>query len=338
MFLVLGITLLASLLAVYLVKYFFPRWGLLDRPQDYGYTRAPVPYPAGILIPLVFFAVVWTVFPMAEALIKPMIGFSIAAGLLLIISFLDDRYKISPLWRLMVQFLAAGIVIAFGVGIDEMRSFSGELWDLNRWVILLGTHRIVVLADMIALFWMVMLINSMNWLDGVSGLPSSLGTITSLVLAITAYFFGQADIALLFGILTVICAVFFIFDLESPKILMGDSGSMFLGLALAVFTIIAGGKIAALMCVLFAPLFDAIWTIFRRLKAGKKPWQGDLGHLHHKLLKIFPTRRITVLFYAGMTAFFGLGAIFFKTQGKMIWLAGLTIFLVFLEIYLDQKK
>ena len=330
-------TAVITYLSIQGVLYFFPRWGLLDNPKKYGHKRSAIAYPAGVIIPLVFFAICFFVLPEESIWQRPFIGFLCASMILLISSFIDDRRGLSALFRLSIQVVVAGIVIASGIGIDEIRAPFGLHIPLDtyQWNIL--GHHFVLFADVLALIWIIAMINAMNWLDGVSGLTSSVSAISATVLAVVAYFFQQSDMALVFAIFAVICFVFLIFDLYPAKILMGDSGSMFLGFALAVFTIIAGGKIATALVVMFVPLFDAFWTIGRRIYYKKSPFKGDVCHLHHKLLSLFKSSRKVVLFYAGSTAFFGLFSIFLETQGKIILLISLCIVLLLLEIYLEKR-
>jgi UDP-GlcNAc:undecaprenyl-phosphate/decaprenyl-phosphate GlcNAc-1-phosphate transferase len=331
------VTAVITYFAVQGVLYFFPRWGLLDNPQKYGHKRNAIAYPAGVIIPLVFFTICFFILPEESIWQKPFIGFFFASMLLLVSSFIDDRKGLPALFRLSIQVIVAGIIIASGIGIDEIRAPFGLNISLDtyQWDIL--GHQFVLFADFLAIIWIIAMINAMNWLDGISGLTSSVSAISATVLAIVAYFFQQSDMAMVFAVFAVICFVVLIFDLYPAKILMGDSGSMFLGLALAVFTIIAGGKIATALIVMFVPLFDAVWTIGRRIYYKQSPFKGDVCHLHHKLLSLFKSSRKVVLFYAGSTAFFGFFSIFLETQGKVVLLIFLCMFLLLLEIYLEKR-
>lgn len=317
-------------MGIILVKNLFPLINLMDNPKKYGHDRSPVPYPAGIIIPILYFLLSISYWP--ESMNRALIGFLIASIILSITCFIDDRKGLSPFLRLAIQGLCALIIIASGIGIHEIRIPFGENFSLNSYHIPFLWGTINILADLIAFIWIIFMINSLNWLDGISGITSSVSASSALVLAITAWSYGQSDIAILFIIFAVICATFFIFDLESPKILMGDSGSMFLGLSLAVFTLIAGAKLATLMIIMFAPLFDAVFTIFRRIVSKKSPFKGDLKHLHHRLLDILPSKRHVVLCYATCTAILGVLAIFLGPEGKLILLAILSIVLTIIEL------
>ncbi|MBT4937114.1 undecaprenyl/decaprenyl-phosphate alpha-N-acetylglucosaminyl 1-phosphate transferase [Candidatus Peregrinibacteria bacterium] len=330
------ISAIVTFVAIKIVLFLFPKLWLLDDPQKYGHKRSPVPYPAGIIIPLIFFALCFFLIPQNSHLFHPFLGFACASLLLLITSFIDDRRGLPAFLRLAVQFIVAFVIIASGIGIDEIRAPFGGVIALDTWTINFLGHQFIILADILAILWIVGMINAMNWLDGVSGLTSSVSAISATVLAVVAYFFGQNDMAMIFGVLAVICFVFLFYDIDSPKILMGDSGSMFLGLALAVFTIIAGGKLATALIVMFVPLFDAVWTIARRIYSKQSPFKGDLCHLHHKLISLLKSRKKVVILYASTTAFFGLFSILLETQGKILLLVFLCVSMFFLELYLSS--
>ena len=73
------------------------------------------------------------------------------------------------------------------------------------------------------------------------------------------------------------------YNFHPAQIFMGDSGSMFLGFALAVISIIGGAKIATALLVLAVPILDVAYVIVFRLLRGRSPLQADRGHLHHRL-------------------------------------------------------
>lgn len=309
--------------------------GLLDRPDLYGHDRNPVPYPAGLILPVLFFGIVWGGDFIPQHMQTAFLGYTVASFLLLIVSFIDDRYKISVGIRLFIQILVAIIILASGVSIPEIRSFIGDNISLLSDVEFFGFH-ISPLSDMIVFCWILFLMNSMNWLDGVSGLTSSVSFISTFLLALTAYYSGQADMANILLIFASILFIFFLFDIAPAQILMGDSGSMFLGLSLAIFTTIAGGKVITFMIIFFAPLFDTIWTIIRRVLSGNSPFKGDLEHLHHKLARLFQSERKTVIIYMGITFLLGVIAFFLSFWQKIILLFVLICIFSVFEIFLQR--
>jgi hypothetical protein len=89
------------------------------------------------------------------------------------------------------------------------------------------------------------------------------------------------------------------------RLFMGDSGAMFLGLALAVLANVGGAKLATMLLLMGIPILDTARVIVRRVRQGRSPLRFDRSHLHHRLLAGgFTQRQIAWLFY-GVTAVFG---------------------------------
>jgi UDP-GlcNAc:undecaprenyl-phosphate GlcNAc-1-phosphate transferase len=112
--------------------------------------------------------------------------------------------------------------------------------------------------------------------------------------------------------------------------LMGDSGSMFLGFMLAVLSIFSGGKIATAFLILGFPLLDFFWVILQRVIRGQSPFKGkDRLHLHDKLMDMgIPLRWILFLIYV-LCAVFGFSALFLGSMGKF---AAVTIMAVIMIV------
>ena len=89
---------------------------------------------------------------------------------------------------------------------------------------------------------------------------------------------------------------FLVFDFPKPRMIMGDTGSMFLGFLLAVTALISGGKIATTILVLGFPILDFAWVILRRIRKGQSPFKGDLMHLPSSALKAGFSEQKVVIF------------------------------------------
>ena len=101
-----------------------------------------------------------------------------------------------------------------------------------------------------------------------------------------------------------------------------------LGFLIAVFAIFAGGKIATAFLVLGFPILDAFWVITRRIVSGRSPMQGDLKHLHHRLLEVGLTERKALILIYILCTFFGGSAIFLGTTQKLFLLVAMGVFMV----------
>jgi UDP-N-acetylmuramyl pentapeptide phosphotransferase/UDP-N-acetylglucosamine-1-phosphate transferase len=113
------------------------------------------------------------------------------------------------------------------------------------------------------------------------------------------------------------------FNWYPAKIIMGDSGAMFLGYALAIISIIGGAKIAAALLALGLPILDVAWVILVRTIRRKSPGARDLGHLHHRLLELGWSQPRVDLTIGGVSLFFGLLALLLpSSELKLIAIAG----------------
>jgi UDP-GlcNAc:undecaprenyl-phosphate GlcNAc-1-phosphate transferase len=116
---------------------------------------------------------------------------------------------------------------------------------------------------------------------------------------------------------------FWLFDFHPPRILLGDSGSMFFGLLLAVMAIFSGGKIATAFLILGFAILDALYVVVYRLFKRRAPWKGGewdrfrkAVHLHHRMLQAGFTERQVLLIIYLLSAVFGVTALLVGTRGK----------------------
>ncbi len=319
---------------VLLALWLFPRLGLMDRPQRYALKRDAIPYYGGLTMFLAFLMSVILFVPFTVQLLGVLIGLALIVG----VSFLDDMFQVRPIFRLAVQSVAAIVISLFGVGIRSITNPLGGILALDHFQVSLFGHTVLLLGLLFTILWIVFVVNSMNFFDGVPGLLSGISFIAAIVLFLLSLRVGhvvdQRQLIYLSIILAGCCAAFMFFDFPTPKILMGDSGSMFLGFLLAISAIFAGGKVATLLIVLGIPLLDAIWSIIRRLLHGKSPFSGDLNHLHHRLLRAgFSEREVLVTMY-GISGLFGLATLFLSSYQKMLALGAIVFSMLLLSLLL----
>ena len=134
----------------------------------------------------------------------------------------------------------------------------------------------------------MVMVNAFNWVDGVPGMASSIAFVSSLILFLLSirpgFHYLDQTLAITLSIIIMALSIgFLVFDFPKPRMIMGDTGSMFLGFLLAVTALISGGKIATTILVLGFPILDFAWVILRRIRKGQSPFKGDLMHFHHRL-------------------------------------------------------
>lgn len=322
------------------------RWGLVTDPtkRDHpAHTHVGIIPRAGV-IPL--FAAILIVACIAIPLQKNLVSILLGGLILTITGLVDDKYDLSPYLRFGLNFLAACVTIAGGLGIPYLSNPFGEPISLIRPQLvfdIFGTHMIWVLADAIAILWLMFLMNIVNWSKGVDGQLPGFTSIAALFLAVIAARFSGHEISashtqMLAYITAGAFAGFLPWNFFPQKIMPGYGGGSLAGFMLGVLSILSFGKIGALMIVLAVPLLDGMYTLLRRISQGKNPFRGDNLHLHHLLLRHGWGRRRIAVFYMVITALLGGNMIFLEsTLIKMSFVAVVYSSLA-LWIYILSRK
>jgi UDP-GlcNAc:undecaprenyl-phosphate GlcNAc-1-phosphate transferase len=189
--------------------------------------------------------------------------------------------------------------------------------------------------------WMVGIINTVNWLDGLDGLAAGVGTIACLLFAWHSFRLdleGQEAVAAFPLALAGALLGFLPFNFTPARIFLGTTGAYFLGYNLATMAILSPAKIATALLVLAIPILDSVWRVIDRLRQGHSPFHGDRGHLHFVLVDAgWPTRAI-VLGYYGLTVLFGLVAIYSTGYTKLIILVVLGMAVLGLFVRLGSRS
>jgi UDP-GlcNAc:undecaprenyl-phosphate/decaprenyl-phosphate GlcNAc-1-phosphate transferase len=321
------------LIGVLLVKFaviFFPKWGLLDRPHKYGLKRSPIPYYGGLAIFTAFLLSIFLYVPLSNEII----GLISAATIIVLTGFLDDYFNLSPFLRIFVQFVACLVLVYFGIGILSINlPFLGAI-DFSSPEI----FGVMILSAIFTIFWVITILNTMNFVDGIGGLSSGV----SFIAGMTIFFLSinptlhenpetQIGVATIALILAMVSLAFLLFDFPHPQILMGDSGSTFLGFMIAVLAIFSGGKVATAFLVLGIPILDMVWVVLRRFFSGQKIWRGDQKHLHHRLMEWgFSTRRVVLMYLLITSLLGGASVMLVSGQQKFFMLIGLVLLMIIL--------
>lgn len=201
----------------------------------------------------------------------------------------------------------------------------------------IGAETVYLVPLLVTIIWYVLVMNAINWSDNGRAMTSSVGLVTCIILAGLSVKLYLTDTTMasrnnsifvlsFLAIFIPTLFVFWRFDCRRSCI-VGDAGSMCLGFMIATLSIVSGGKIATASIVLGIYFIDAFYVILGRIRSGKNPMKGDLTHLHHRMAEQgvdYGTQRIIVM---ALSFFFGLGAIFLDTWGKII-LFGLIITVV----------
>lgn len=306
---------IAVFLIAVLISFLFCGYLVLRSRKDKIKSRL-----AGAFIIILFWLIVICFLPLKGALL----GALFASLIILFFGLLDDFKNLSPPVQFLGQVLAAVIAISFGILITYITNPFGGIFYFD----FLKIAGVSLASFFITLLWFLVVMNAMNWLDGLDGLSGGVSAISAMALFFLsiAPFVNQPQTALLALILAGIVFGFLVFNTYPSKILMGTSGSMFLGFILATIAIISGGKIATAALVMGLPLLDFVFVIIKRLKEGQPIWKGDRRHLHYLLEKRGFTTRQIVIFYYLIAGIFGIAALLTASFGKLVLLGFLIVF------------
>ena len=316
-FIFLVVFLTALILAIVLTplaRQLAARIGAMDLPAPRRVHDAPTPRLGGVPIFVAFFVAV------ALSLIYPrsdpneltrLAGLFIGASILFLVGLYDDRRELPALPQLAAQFIAVAIAVNAGVLIHELPNPFGAPFVLDDWF-----------AVAFTLFWLMGMINTVNWLDGVDGLAAGVTGIAATVMFIHTFRLEQYSIALLGAVLIGTVLGFLPLNVFPARIFMWSAGALVLGFLLGVLSIIGGAKVASTLLVLCIPILDVAWQIYSRVRAGRSPFTAARTHLHHRLLDLGFSQRAIVLIYYAITALLGALALILPSGAyKLIALA-----------------
>lgn len=329
-----------------LVIRFAQRWGLVDNPKLRSHPanthEGVIPRAGGLPI---FIAIVLCVF-LFIPVSKLVIGILLGALITTCVGVLDDAVDLSPYLRFLLNMVAVGTVIMFGLGTPYINNPLGGVFRLDSvvWTFdFFGTHNFLPIANLFSLIWIVALMNFVNWSKGVDGQLPGFVSVSAFFLGVLAYRFSAysidaTDVALLSFIVAGAYGGFLPWNFFPQKIMPGYSGGSLAGYFLGVLSVLAFGKLGTLVLVLSIPLVDALYVFMRRVVAGKSPFRGDGGHFHHRLLQIGWGKRRIAVFYWGVSFLFGASSLFLHGFEKLLAGSIVVISLAFFILIIERIK
>ncbi len=301
-----GVALLFTVLLVPLVRRQAITAGYYDAPGERKIHKHPIPRLGGIAIWLGFMLAlgVISLFKWNHELNSAIPGVLTAGGIVFILGLLDDLFNLSPYLKLVIQFGAALTAFGLGVQITNLDLPGAQLLVLNA------------LSLPVTVIWLVGLMNSLNFIDGVDGLAAGVTTISALTLTVVAIFTHQPSSALLAAMLAGASLGFLVYNFHPARIFMGDSGALFCGFVLACIAVtgVLKTKIVVMllpMFVLSVPILDITFSVFRRLLRGQNPFLPDADHIHHQFLKAGVGQVKTVTYLYSLCVVGGLIAVWY---------------------------
>jgi len=209
----------------------------------------------------------------------------IPLGIIFIIGVYDDLYNADFKLKFLIQIIVAKILIDQGYVISNYHGLFG-LYEVP-WL----------LAQASTIFVFLVVVNSINFIDGIDGL--AITEVLKIILVIEYFNESLTGIAPL-GLLVIasILPLYFFNFKKKKKVFLGDGGSMFLGTLTIVYILytlsnnyifrqeLMVNKTLFVILVLLYPLFDLLRVFIIRIKNKKSPFTPDQNHIHHHALKV----------------------------------------------------
>ena len=260
---------------------------------------------------------------------RELAGIMLASVAILLFGFWDDLKELSWKKQLIFQIILAGFITLCGVRIYYFANPFGA-----------GSINLGMMASFaVAIFWIVIVMNAMNWLDGIDGLSGGvtlIGALTIFILSLKPEVY-QPPMAIISLVLAGVALGFLVFNFYPSKIIAGTTGSMFMGFLLATLAIFAGTKIATAILILALPLIDFLWVIGERWRQKKSIFQPDQNHLHHKLLELgWSQKKINVYFYL-ITILIAIIALNTRALGKSLTAGLFLVVAVAFLLWINKK-
>jgi UDP-GlcNAc:undecaprenyl-phosphate GlcNAc-1-phosphate transferase len=275
--------------------------GVIDEPRQRGLSDHPTPLLGGLAIfaGALVAGLVWLPAGYARES-QPQLwhGVLLAAGVITVVGALDDRFDLHPALKLLGQVLAAVIVVHFGVAVKAITlPFAGTLHFPNAGITNAG--------PVLTVIGLVVMMNVVNFSDGVDGLAAGVCAIIAATMAIIAFDLSRQEPGVLAALTAGAALGFLFFNFPPASSFMGDCGANLLGLLMGVITVEAAVKTAAVvsfvlpLILLAVPFLDTTFVVLKRLKYKQPIYRPDSEHFHHRMARIgFSSRRTIAYLYA----------------------------------------
>jgi UDP-GlcNAc:undecaprenyl-phosphate GlcNAc-1-phosphate transferase len=293
--------------------------GVVDRPGARRVNRSPVPRLGGLALFFGIFVPALAVLPLGHETKGLLLGMAVAT----MVGAIDDFRGLVWWEKLGGQIAAAAIPTGFGIWVQRFTFPIVGVHALPEWV-----------GIPLTIFWIVAIMNMVNFLDGLDGLAAGVCAISGATFCVIALSLGRPEPAILAAIVLGACVGFLRHNFYPARIFMGDSGALLLGFTLGALAVQGLLKTAAVATLLFpllvlaVPILDTSFVVAKRLKYGEPVHKADRYHLHHRFLNIGYSQKraaLTMWGWCAILAGAALATSFLHPHAHGDWRTGPTI-------------
>lgn len=289
---------------------------LMDIPNERSSHTVPTPRGGGVAIVVSFLAMLPLLTSLGLMSKAELYGLFGGGLLVAIIGFADDHGHIVARWRLLGHFIAAGWALFWLGGFPPLQLLDG-IFNIG-WI-----------GCVLAAFYLVWMLNLYNFMDGIDGLASAQAISVCLGICLTYWLSGNIELIWAPLVLASAVAGFLWWNFPPARIFMGDAGSGFLGIVLAVLSLIAAWANPALLwcwlILLGVFIVDATWTLIQRLLHGEKVYQAHRSHAYQHASRMYASHKVVTLVIVCLNIFLLLPISVAVAIGKLDGMAGVII-------------
>jgi len=277
--------------------------GIVDVPEGRKQHAKEIPPVGGLVLFTVFMLVgVWS----GITDLSDYSALYVGLIMLLVSGAIDDQSHIRASLKFIIHIFVACFVVFLG-GVQA--TYLGDLFGFGA--VALGGF-----APLFSIAAVVLLVNAMNFVDGMDGLAAGMSSVMFIWFAIGAVAAGLAGHVQFLMLLLACISGFLVFNMRNPwrrkaSLFLGDAGSLSLGLVIAWFAVHLAGTPAApfepitVAWIIGFPIFDICAQFYRRVSEGKHPFTPDRGHFHHCFIDAGVSVRYATPIIMGIVAVMG---------------------------------
>lgn len=313
-FLLLFLALLLAWAGTAGVRHYALVRSVMDVPNERSSHSVPTPRGGGVAIVLSFLLALLLSWGMGLTDTRVMLALLLSGGWIALVGFIDDHRHVPARWRLLGHFLGAAFLLYMLGGLPAL-SFAGARWDLG------------LFGSLLALFYLVWLLNLYNFMDGIDGIASLEAITVCGGAALCCWLAGAGAAAWLPLLLAAATAGFLAWNYPPARIFMGDAGSGFLGIMLGGLSLQAAWQAPQLfwswLILLGAFVVDATWTLARRLLRGERVHEAHRSHAYQRASRRLGQHRAISLSVAAINLIWLSPIAVFVALGRIDGVAGL---------------
>ncbi|MBH41747.1 MAG: hypothetical protein CL685_03465 [Candidatus Magasanikbacteria bacterium] len=335
-----------SALSTYFVRKVMVHYGVIDAPkkQKRKIHKKAIPLGGGLALFVSFFVVTGYAVLVSSQIgndiaVNTLLGLFFGGAVLLVGGLLDDARNLRPRFQIIFPIIASITAMSFGIGIESVSAPGGVIQISDYNITIHGLTQWAILADFVVFFWLLGMMYTTKFLDGLDGLVVGvvgIGAIMMYFVSMQPQWF-QPEVGLLALIFAGSCFGFLLWNFHPAKIFLGEGGSVFAGFTLGILAIISGSKIATTLLVMAVPILDAFRVIVIRIQKKKPIFVGDAEHIHFRLLASGLSHRKAVFVLYSIAFLFGLSTLFLQSKQKLLALILLCLLMLLASMFFFNK-